>query len=115
MTNGVSATLFTASDGELGIRVMWSIKHENLDCQFATLRVELNNEVGKDISVDETFKDFSEVHDNLDCNRQYTPKVTATFSDFSKSDSGAMLFYRSKIKQYACIAYSVDHASIFLL
>ena len=97
MTNGVSATLFTASDGELGIRMMWSIKHEHRDCQFATLRVELNNEVGKDISVDETFKDFSEARDNLDCNRQYTPRVTASFSGLSRSDSGAMLFYRSKI------------------
>ena len=116
MTNGVSATLFTASDGELGIRVMWSIKHEHLDCQFTTLRVELNdNEVSKDVSVHETFKDFSEAHDILDCNRQYTPRVTASFSDFSKSDSGAMLLYRSKIKQHACIAYSVNHASIFLL
>ena len=112
MTNGVSATLFTASDGELGIRVMWSIKHEHLDCQFVTLRVELNNEVGKDISVHETFKDFSEAHGDLDCNRQYTPRVTASFSGLSKSDFGAMLFYRSKMNQHAC---SVNHVSIFLL
>ena len=89
--------LFNAFDGELGIRVMWSIKPEHSDCQFTTLRVELNNnEVGKDISVHETFKDFTEAHDDLDCNRHYAPKVTANFSGLSKSDSGAMLLYRSK-------------------
>ena len=89
--------LFNVYDGKLGIRVRWSIKPEHQDCQFTTLRVELNdNEVGKDISVHETFKDFTEAHDDLDCNRHYTLKVTATFSDFFKSDSGAMLLYRSK-------------------
>ena len=90
--------LFNASDGKLGIRVRWSIKLEHQDCQFTTLRVELNdNEASKDISVHETFKDFTEAHDDLDCNRHYTPKVTASFSILSKSDSGAMLLYRSKI------------------
>ena len=70
LTDGVTAMLFTASDGELGIRVMWSVKPEYQDCQFTTLRVELNdNEIGKDISVYETFKDFSEA---LDYNRHYT-------------------------------------------
>ena len=99
LTNGVTAMLFTASDGELGIRVMWSIKPEYLNCQFTTLRVELNdNEISKDISVHETFKDFSEA---LDCNRHYTPKVTASFSGFSKSDSGAMLLYGSKTNCYS--------------
>ena len=109
MTNGVIAILITTFDGELGIRVKWSIKPEHQDCQFTTLRVELNeNEISKDISVHETFKDFSEAHGDLDCNRQYTPRVTASFSDFSKSDSGATLFYSSKTNgmhvHVACIA-----------
>ena len=67
---------------------MWSIKPEHLDCQFATLRVKLNDydEVGQDINVHETFKDFSEAHDDLDCNRFYTPKVTTSFSGLSKSE-----------------------------
>ena len=34
LTIGVTAILFNISDGELGIRVMWSIKSEHLDCQF---------------------------------------------------------------------------------
>ena len=94
--------LFNASDGKLGFKVMGSIKPEHSDCQFTTLRVELNNnEVGKDISVHETFKDFSESHDDLDCNRHYIPKVTASFSNFSKSDSGAMLLYGSKTNCYS--------------
>ena len=91
--------LFNTSDGELGIRVMWSIKSEHLDCQFATLRIELNgNEVGKNISINETFKDFSETSDRLDCNRWYTPRVTAINSRIIriKIDSGATLFYGSK-------------------
>ena len=97
LTDGVTAMLFNISDGELGIRVMWSIKPEYQDCQFTTLRVELNdNEVSKDVSVHETFKDLSEAADHLDCNRHYTPKVTAHLSGLSKSDSGAMLLYGSK-------------------
>ena len=92
--------LITGSDGEfLGIRVMWSIKPEYLNCQFSILRVELNdNEVGKDISVNEAFKDFSEAGDHLDCNRQYTPRVKATSSGVPRDriESGAALFYASK-------------------
>ena len=34
LTNGVTAMLLNISDGELGIRVMWSIKSKHLDCQF---------------------------------------------------------------------------------
>ena len=68
----------------------------NSESQSTALRVELNIDVGKDISIHETFKDFSEAGDRLDCNRQYTPKVTASFSGLSKSDSGAMLLYGSK-------------------
>ena len=58
---------------------MWSIKPEYLDCRFATLRVsQLNdNEVGKNISFNGIFKDFSEAGDTLDCNREYTPRVRA--------------------------------------
>ena len=78
LTDGVTAMLITTSDGELGIRVMWSIKPEHQDCQFATLRVGLNdNEVSKNISVHEIFKDFSEASDRLGCNREYTPRVRA--------------------------------------
>ena len=91
----------TASNGELlGVRVRWSIKSEYLGCQFTTLRVELNNnEVGKDVSVNGTFKDFSEAGgDHLDCNRQYRPRVRAVnISNIPKSDYGAPLFYSSKI------------------
>ena len=98
LTTGVTAMLITAPGGEfLGIRVEWSIKPEYLCCQFTTLRVELNdNEHGKDISGSERVKDFSS--DLLDCNRQYTPRVIAVVSGISKSDYGAPLFYRSKIK-----------------
>ena len=43
--------VITTPDGELcGIRVMWRIKYEFLQCQF-TLTIELNdNEIGRDIS-----------------------------------------------------------------
>ena len=98
MTNGVTATLFITSDEEIGIRVMWSIKSEYLGCQFTTLRVELNN-VGKDVSANETFKNFYKASDHLDCNSWYTPKVHVriTTSRMSKTEieSGATLFYGS--------------------
>ena len=99
LTDGVTAMLITTSDGELGIRVMWSIKPEHQDCQFATLGVELNdNEVGKNISVHETFQDFSEASDHLGCNREYTPRVRAVNSGIprARTESGATLFYGSK-------------------
>ena len=42
LTNGVTAMVITAPDGELlGIRVMWRIKSEYLGCHFTTLRAEL--------------------------------------------------------------------------
>ena len=95
MTNGVTATLNTAHDGELfGIRVEWSIKPEysQVHCQFSTLRVELNdNEVGKDISISDVVADFS--GDHLQCNRKYTPRVRAVFSQVVKIDYGAPLKY----------------------
>ena len=91
---------FNASDGELGIRVMWSIKSEHLDCQFTTLSVELkDNEVGKNISVHETFKDFSEASDHLDCNKWYTPRVRAISSEIprTRTESGTTLYYGSNV------------------
>ena len=108
LTNGVTAMLITASDGKLlGIRVEWSIKPEYLNCQFATFRVELNDAelaIGKDISANETFKDFSEASDHLDCNRLYTPRVRAISSGVprARTESGAILFYGSKTQ----IAYT---------
>ena len=98
LTNGITAMLFNISDGELGIRVMWAIKPEHLDCQFTTLRVELNYNVAKNISVHETFKDFSEASDHLDCNREYTPRVRAISSGIprARTESAATLFYGSK-------------------
>ena len=98
--------LITAPDGELlGIRVEWSIKPEYLHCRFTTLRVELNNgEVGKDINVNDMFKNFSSV-DHLVCNRQYTPRVIAVFLGMSRSDYGAPpLYYRGKIDSQNLIA-----------
>ena len=89
--------LITASDGKLlGIRVEWSIKPEYLNCQFATLRVELNDaEVVKDISANETFKDFSEASGRLDSNREYTSRVRAISSGIprARTESSAILFY----------------------
>ena len=79
LTNGVTAMVNTAPDGELpGIRVTWRIKSEYLGCQFTTLRVELYisgpvAEVGKDISVSDRTVDFSS--DHLDCNERYSPRV----------------------------------------
>ena len=68
-----------------------------LGCQFTTLRVELKyGEHGKDISGSEKVKDFSS--DLLGCNRQYTPRVRAVISQISRSDYGALLYYRGEIK-----------------
>ena len=97
--------MLTAPDGELlGIRVEWRIKPEYLGCQFTTLRVELNNnEVGKDISVNEGFKDFSSA-DRLDCNTPYRPRVRVVLPGISRSDYGAPLFYSGKINSHtACV------------
>ena len=74
LTNGVSAELIIANDGVSlhGIRVSWTIKSKYSNCMFVSLRVDLNSgEVGKDI----TFSDNSAEFLNLDCNRQYTPRV----------------------------------------
>ena len=95
MTNGVTATLNTAPNGEfLGIRVEWSIKSEysQVNCQFTTLRVELNdNEVGKDINISNRVADL--FGDHLQCNKKYTPRVRAIFSQTVKMDYGAPLYY----------------------
>ena len=59
--------VITVHDGELcGIRVMWRIKSEYIDCRL-TLRVELNdNEIGRDISDIST--DTAEFdNEQLDC------------------------------------------------
>ena len=104
MTNGVTAMLLRVSDPDgalLGIRVRWTINSSYLGCQFSTLRVELNNnEVGKNVSVNETFKDFLGA-DRLDCNREYKPRVEAfviasSTTIVSQIDYGAPLFYGSK-------------------
>ena len=78
--------------------MLWAIKPEHLNCQFATLRVEPNYNVGKNISVHETFKGFSEASDHLDCNRECTPRVRAISSGIprARTESAATLFYGSK-------------------
>ena len=83
----------TAPGGEfLGIRVEWSIKSEYSHCQFTTSRVELNNnEIGKGIDIGDGVADFS--CDHLQCNRKYTPRVKAVFSQAVKMDDGAPLNY----------------------
>ena len=92
MTNGVGAELITATDGVSlhGIRVLWTIKSEYLNCQFSSLRVELNpGELGKDITVNDNSAEFL----NLHCNRQYTPRVRATVRGIEVKDDGTKLLY----------------------
>ena len=100
LTNGVTAMLNTAPDGELlGIRVEWRIKAQYLGCRFTTLRIELKpGQVGRDISVNDTTVDFN--NEQLDCNTQYTPKMRAVTQRLtaSKTESGDPLFYSGKIK-----------------
>ena len=105
--------LITGSDGEfLGIRVMWSIKPEYLNCQFSILRVELNdNEVGKDISVNETFKDFSEASDHLDCNKQYTPKVKLLAQEYSEIELNLVLHCSMEVRH---IQHGMCNQNMFL-
>ena len=95
LTNGVQAELITANDGVslLGIKVLWTIKSEYLNCQFSNLRVELNynsNQHSRDITVIDSSADFY----NLVCNEQYTPRVTAVVSAIEIQDIGDSLFYR---------------------
>ena len=93
MTNGVSTELIAAADGVSlnGIRVLWAIRPQYLNCQFSSLRVELNSgEVnGKSITV----SDYSAEFLNLDCNSQYRPRVKAIVSHLMIVDSGANFFY----------------------
>ena len=87
----------------LGIRVMWSIKSEYLDCQFITLRVELNvGEFVKDINATDRSADFFSNH--LDCNRQYRPRVRAVLSERFRTDDGISVFYGgiNEIHAYMC-------------
>ena len=89
----------TAPDGELlGIRVTWRIKSEYSGCQFTSLRVELNNEVGKDISdLTDGVANFN--NKQLDCNRLYTSRVRATHVSpvfTTITDDGTPVHYRSK-------------------
>ena len=94
LTSGVYAELITANDGVslLGIRVLWTIKSEYLNCPFSNLRVELNlGQHSRDITV----KNVNRLADfyNLDCNEQYTPRVTAIVSTTEIQDIGDRLFY----------------------
>ena len=93
LTTGVRAELITDNDGVslLGIRVLWTIKSEYLSCQFSNLRVELNpGQHSRDTTVSDSSADFY----NLDCNEQYTPRVTAVVSAIEIQDIGDSLFYR---------------------
>ena len=92
LTNGVRAKLITADDGVslLGIRVLWTIKSEYLNCHLSSLRVELNpGQHSRDITVNNRSADFY----NLDCNEQYTPRVIAVVSHVRIQDIGDRLFY----------------------
>ena len=94
LTNGVQAELITANGGVslLGIKVLWTIKSEYLNCPFSNLRVELNSyQHSRSITVSDSSADFY----NLDCNEQYTPRVTAIVSAIEIQDIGDSLFYRS--------------------
>ena len=99
--------LLTAPNGELlGIRAEWSIKSEYLHCQFTTLRVELNDEVGKDISVTDGAADFS--GDHFQCNRRYTPRVKAVLSKVLRMDYSAPLSYESADSSNVLITSSAN-------
>ena len=104
LTNGVTAMVNTAPGGELlGIRVTWRIKSEYLGCRFTFLKVELYisgpvAEVGKDISVSDRTVNFSS--DHLDCNEEYTPRVTAVYlstSTVTVTDNGVQVIYRGNL------------------
>ena len=92
LTNGVSSELITATDGVSlhGIRVLWTIRSRYFNCQFSSLRVELNSgELGEDITVSDNSAEFL----NLDCNRQYRPRVRAIVSHITIEGYGTQLFY----------------------
>ena len=86
----------------LGIRVLWTIKSQYLNCQFTSLRVELNSgERGRDITVNDSSADLY----NLVCNRQYTPKVRGTSGGISSSDTGNLVFFGSKLTSSDILTY----------
>ena len=87
--------MITAHDGELcGIRVEWSIKPEYLDCQFTTLRVELTMRIYKDIVGRPTDSTADFINEDFDCNREYQPRVRASFSYYKDIvDNGIPVFY----------------------
>ena len=95
LTTGVHAELITGNDGVslLGIRVMWTIKSEYLNCHFSNLRVELNpGQHSRDVTVNDSSADFR----NIDCNEQYTPRVTADAVSeigIQVQDTGDNLFF----------------------
>ena len=94
LTTGVRAQLITGDDGVslLGIRVLWRIKSEYLNCQLSNLRIELNpGQHRRDITVSDSIADFY----NLTCNQLYTPKMTATVIGIQIQDIGNMLLYGS--------------------
>ena len=105
--------LIKALDEELiGIRVTWSIKTAYSGCVFTLLRVELNNdEVGKDINdITDGVANFN--HEQLDCNRFYTPRVRATHVSpafTTITDNGIPVHYSSKFinDNYSCMHYHI--------
>ena len=102
LTNGVCAELITDDDGTslLGIRVLWTIKSEYLNCQLSNLRVELNRiQHSRYITVSDSSADFY----NLDCNEQYTPRVTAIVSGIQIQDIGENLLYAGGIIDNFCV------------
>lgn len=95
LTNGVRGELITTNNGVslLGIRVSWTIKSEYLNCQFSRLEVWLNrgqHVIKRAITVNDTSANFF----NLDCNQQYTPRVTANVLGFQIQDTGDSIIYR---------------------
>ena len=74
----------------LGIRVLWTIKFEYLNCQFSTPRVELDpDRHRKDITVSNSSADFY----NLNYNKEYTPIVIMKVSEVAIPDYGDSLLF----------------------
>ena len=82
----------------LGIRVLWTIKSEYLNCQFSSLRVQLNPRgPSRDITVNDSLADFY----NINCNTEYTPNVRVIAFGFAVQDFGDSLFFGG-ITKIAC-------------
>ena len=112
LTNGVSAELIIANDGVSlhGIRVSWTIKSKYSNCTFVSPRVDLifnSGEVRKNITVNDNSAEFL----NLDCNRQYTPRVGATISYTYISDNGNQLFYGGN-KHVMLLCFFLHHLHV---